>query len=115
MLFNSIDFLVFYPIVLMINFIIPAKIRYLWLLVSSYYFYMCWNVKYAILIFSSTVITYCSGLLIEYIKNQSTSLYKKRKYMQCIVFGSCILNLGILFIFKYFNFSIVIQKSIPNL
>ena len=65
MLFNSIDFLVFFPIVVLIYFIIPIKLRYIWLLIASYYFYMSWNAKYVILILFSTIVTYLSGILIE--------------------------------------------------
>ena len=65
MLFNSIDFLVFFPVVTVVLFVIPSKLRYVWLLVSSYYFYMGWNPQYAVLIALSTVITFISGLLIE--------------------------------------------------
>ena len=65
MLFNSLDFLIFFPIVVLGYFLISDDIKYLWLLVASYYFYMCWNAKYALLIFFSTVVTYSSGLLIE--------------------------------------------------
>lgn len=43
MLFNSIDFLVFFPIVVSVFFIIPKKLRYIWLLIASYYFYMSWQ------------------------------------------------------------------------
>lgn len=62
MIFNSIQFLVFFPIVFMVYFLLPARVRYIWLLISSYYFYMCWNPKYIFLILFSTVITYISGL-----------------------------------------------------
>lgn len=64
MLFNSYNFLIFFPIVVLIYFLIPHKIRYIWLLIASYYFYMCWNAKYALILLFSTVITYASGLLI---------------------------------------------------
>ena len=64
MIFNSFSFLVFYPIVTVVYFIIPYRVRYLWLLAASYYFYMSWNPKYALLIAASTIITYFSGLLI---------------------------------------------------
>lgn len=67
MLFNSIDFLIFLPIVCLVYFIFPKKYRYLWLLVASYYFYMCWNAKYAILIAASTVITYLCSLRVNYL------------------------------------------------
>ncbi len=65
MLFNSIDFLIFFPIVTSVYFVIPKKLRNLWLLISSYYFYMSWNPQYVILIAVSTVITFISALLLE--------------------------------------------------
>lgn len=102
MLFNSIDFLFFFPLVVMIYFVIPKKLRYLWLLVASYYFYMCWNPKYALLMATSTVITYASGYLLDRI-NQSDSP-KKAKYRKLCVAGSLISNLSILAVFKYANF-----------
>ena len=77
MLFNSFDFMVFLPIVTFIYYLIPDRIKYIWLLVTSYYFYMCWNAKYAVLILSSTVITYLSGIAIEIIKNKDWENRKK--------------------------------------
>lgn len=65
MLFNSFHFLLFFPIVLLIYQIIPDRVKYLWLLAASYYFYMSWNARYALLILLSTAITYVSGLLLE--------------------------------------------------
>lgn len=94
MLFNSIHFLIFFPLVVCVYFLIPAKIKYVWLLIASYYFYMCWNPKYIVLIGISTIVTYVSGLLLE------KCTMKKR----WIVAGSFITNLGILAFFKYFNF-----------
>ncbi len=98
MLFNSFSFLIFFPIVLIIYFVIPRKIRYIWLLLSSYYFYMCWNVRYVLLLLGSTVVTYAAGLCIQRFKEDS--LKKK-----LTVAASLILNFGILFLFKYFNFA----------
>ena len=100
MLFNSIDFLIFFPIVVSIYFIIPKKARYLWLLLSSYYFYMSWNPKYAILMGISTAITYISGLFIE--KYRQQEFYKK----VCVA-GSLASNLLILVIFKYADFILI--------
>ena len=98
MIFNSLDFLLFFPIVLIVYFFIPGKYRYLWLLITSYYFYMCWNPKYVILIAISTVITWFSGILLERYKESSARVRK------CIV-GSCFAgNIGILIFFKYFDF-----------
>ena len=97
MLFNSFDFIVFFPIVLFIYFIIPRKIRYIWLLVTSYYFYMCWNARYALLLFTSTVVTYAVALMMRHWKENV--LLKKS-----MVVTSLVINLGILLFFKYFNF-----------
>ena len=94
MLFNSINFLVFFPVVVFIYFMIPKKCRYLWLLAASYYFYMCWNAKYVILIFSSTLVTWIAGWLVSVCKTH-------RKWM---LGGSLLFNLGLLFFFKYFDF-----------
>ena len=58
MLFNSLQFLIFLPVVLLLYYALPQKVRYLWLLAASYYFYMCWNASYALLIFFSTVVTW---------------------------------------------------------
>lgn len=98
MSFNSINFMCFFPIVVLIYFLIPQKCKYIWLLVSSYYFYMSWNPKYAVLIAISTIITYLSGILIE-----RTDSIVKRKIWVAISFTS---NLAILFFFKYFDFFI---------
>lgn len=94
MLFNSYSFMLFFPIVLCAYFVIPKKARHLWLLVASYYFYMGWNAKYAILIAISTIVTYLGGILIPKAKD-------KKKW---VVAGVIIINLGILFFFKYFDF-----------
>lgn len=102
MQFNSVDFLCFFPVVLAVYFIIPKKLRTIWLLITSYYFYMSWNAKYAVLIGGSTIITYISAVLFERFRNQDNAMIKRRITMiTCIV-----INLGILAIFKYGNFTI---------
>ena len=75
MLFNSIDFLIFFPVVVLIYFIIPDKIKYIWLLAASYYFYMGWNPKYIILLFTSTLITYLSGIFIDVVPVKFTYFF----------------------------------------
>ena len=105
MLFNSIDLLIFFPIVLLIYFILPARYRYIWLLVSSYYFYMCWNPVYIILIIISTIITFVCGGLLDRIKLKTELQIEIRKrYMKLVIAGGFITNLGILVYFKYTNF-----------
>lgn len=105
MLFNSFSFLLFFPVVTLLYFAVPHQARYLWLLVASYYFYMSWNPKYAVLIAASTVITYLSGILIgrEVSLPSGGSVWRKRLW----VFLSMSSNLAILFFFKYFDFFIV--------
>ena len=104
MQFNSIHFLIFFPVVLAVYFIVPKKLRYLWLLAASYYFYMSWNTKYAILIAFSTVVTYLTGILIEQIGFEEGKLWKRLKKITLFLgIGS---NLAILFMFKYLDFAI---------
>ena len=93
MLFNSVDFLIFFPIVVLVYFIVPKKARYIWLLVASYYFYMCWNIKYIVLLVGSTLTTWLAGKVISASKKL---LWKKISVISCVG-----VNLGILFCFKY--------------
>ncbi len=92
--FNSIAFLLFFPTVVLLYFLFPHRLRWFWLLVVSYFFYMMWNVEYLILIFISTFVTYLSGLL----------MHKYRDRRKLFLVSSLFINLGILFFFKYFNF-----------
>ena len=96
MLFNSIDFIIFFPIVVILYFSIPYKYRWILLLAASYYFYMCWKAEYIILIAIATLINYFAGLMMGNTSEES----KRRKYLLLGLFGS----LSILFGFKYFNF-----------
>ena len=98
------QFLCFFPLVALLYYLIPHRFRHIFLLAASYYFYMCWNPKYALLMAASTVITYVSGILLgkEQNRRESGAAYKRRAHM--IVFFSFAINLSILFFFKYFNF-----------
>lgn len=101
MQFNSIDFMIFFPIVLILYFFMPQKWRQTGLLIASYYFYMGWNAQYALLIGISTIITYISGLLMS---NFSSELERKRIFKKVTMALCIIINLGILATFKYGNF-----------
>lgn len=105
MLFNSFSFLIFFPVVLLIYFIVPRKVRYIWLLLASYYFYMGWNAQYALLLLLSTAITYIASLLIRRFREDAF----KKKLMVAI---SLFLNFGILFLFKYFDFVVSAMESV---
>lgn len=96
MLFNTWQFAVFLLIVFPIYWIVPHKYRWGVLLVASYYFYMCWNAKYLLLILFTTVVSYTCALLLEKLNDT-----KKKKGIVFVAAGIC---LGVLFVFKYFNF-----------
>lgn len=104
MLFNSYQFLIFFPIVVLIYWAIPLRFRYIWLLAASYYFYMCWNAKYALLLLFSTAVTYASGIIINKIKSLEIEEGKRTRYMKLCVAFSFVVNIGVLAWFKYFNF-----------
>lgn len=113
MLFNSLEFLIFFPVVLIIYFAVPKKIKNIWLLIASYYFYMCWNAKYAVLILFSTIITFFSGILIEKVKRYDFEREDIRVICKkIIVLLSFAINLAILFYFKYINFALGILQDI---
>ena len=104
MLFNSLEFLLFFPTVVLMYYLIPGKLRMYWLLVTSYGFYMCWNPTYALLLLFSTAVTFCSGLLIGRTMSRRDAgkrVIVHEKVWIALSFG---INLSILFFFKYFDF-----------
>lgn len=110
MLFNSIDYLIFFPVVTLVYFCLPRKVRYLWLLAASYFFYGCWNAAYALLMLTSTMITYASGLFLDALdRRQRPGL---RKLCVAASFAS---NLLILAYFKYGNFLLDSAGSVLTL
>lgn len=96
MLFNSIEYLVFLPVVVALYFAISEKWRWILLLFASYFFYMCWKAEYVILIMFTTLVDYFIGLRLGSEKNR-----KKKKAFLII---SILVNLGMLAGFKYLNF-----------
>ena len=99
MLFNSISFAIFLPIVFFLYWFITnknLKLQNLLLLVASYYFYACWDWRFMFLLMFSTFLDYYTGLKIEESKNQNL-----RKFWLWLSVG---INLGFLGFFKYYNF-----------
>ena len=96
MLFNSLSFAIFLPIVFSIYWLLPHKYRWILILAASYYFYMSWNAKYIVLILFTTCVSYGAARLLENEKN-----LKKKKMILGISAFLCLL---VLFFFKYFNF-----------
>lgn len=103
MSFVSLHFLIFFPVVIIGYFSIPHKLRWAWLLIASYCFYLSWNPQYAIFLVVSTLITYFSGILIG-MANKLADLKKSVKLKKTWVFLSLASNITILVIFKYLNF-----------
>lgn len=96
MLFNSMAFAIFLPIVFILYWICPSKYRYIFLLAVSYYFYMSLDVRYVFLLLFSTVVSY----LLARSFGSTKSLYTKR-----VALLAGILSLtGILFLYKYLDF-----------
>ncbi len=105
MQFNSLHFLLFFPIAVLGYFVLPKKLKNPWLLVLSYYFYMCWNAVYALLIFFSTFSTWvCAGL----VSRSGASQTLRKAALGTNVF----INLAILFSFKYYGmFAALLQDA----
>lgn len=97
MLFNSLAFAVFLPIVFLLYWAIPQKYRYIVLLIASYYFYMSWNVKYVVLILFTTAVSYAAALGMEKLHKKSTK--------RLLMIGAVGASLLVLFFFKYFDFA----------
>ena len=61
MLFNSLQYMIFFPLVVGLFYLIPRQYRWILLLAASYFFYMSWKVEYIFLIIASTLVDYVSG------------------------------------------------------
>ncbi len=96
MLFNTIDYIIFLPLVILAYYLLPFRFRWMLLLAASYFFYMCWKFEYVLLIMGSTIVDYTMALIIE----RQTEKKKRRRYLLV----SLAANLGLLFYFKYSNF-----------
>ncbi len=95
MIFNSVEFVIFFGIVTALFYLISHKYRWMLLLIASCYFYMFFKPIYILILFLTIVIDYYAAI---YIDKQSGS---KRKYFLAL---SILANVGILAIFKYYNF-----------
>ncbi len=92
MLFNSLKYLIFYPIVVLMYFLLTKKYKNLWLLAASYYFYMGWNPGYVVLLLFTTTVTYIGARILE---------QERKRWILLLVI---LMNFGILFYFKYTQF-----------
>ncbi len=95
MLFNSLHFILFFVVVTTAYFVISHRFGWLWLLVASCYFYMVFVPIYMVILGATIVIDYFAGILIAH------SQGKRRRWFLAI---SLVANIGILALFKYYNF-----------
>lgn len=95
MLFNSFQFLIFFPVITLVYFLFPHRFRWIHLLGASCVFYMAFVPIYIFILFTTIIIDYTGGILIEKTSG------KKRKVL---LISTVILNILVLCIFKYYNF-----------
>ena len=95
MLFNSFEFLIFFPVVTIVYFLLPFRFRWLHLLAASCIFYMAFIPIYILVLFFTIIIDFIAGIKIE----NSTGFTKKM-----FLVASIVCNVSVLAFFKYFNF-----------
>ncbi|MCB9100548.1 MAG: MBOAT family protein [Anaerolineales bacterium] len=96
MLFNSLEFFIFFPIVMGFYLVCPDRYRWALLLAASYYFYAAWKMEYVLLLGLATLIAYMAALQMARTEHPVARL--------ALLLVSIISNLAILLTFKYFNF-----------
>ncbi|MBP3645898.1 MAG: MBOAT family protein [Clostridia bacterium] len=95
MAFQTFSYFVFLAVMMAGYFVLPVRMRWALLLAGSYFFYMCWNASYALLMLLSTAVTYLCGVMLGRVQT-----LKAKK--GCVA-ASLVINLSILFFFKYYG------------
>lgn len=95
MLFNSFQFLIFFPIVTCIYFVLPLRFQWMFLLAASCYFYMAFIPVYILILLFTILIDYSAAIFIERSQGE-----KKRIWLITSIISTCL----VLIIFKYFDF-----------
>src|ERR1051325_5718007 len=95
MTFNSLAFLIFFPLVTVLFFVLPHKYRWFLLLTASCFFYMFFIPVYVLILVATILVDYAAGLMIENATNPWRRIY---------LIASIVANVGALAFFKYFNF-----------
>jgi len=96
MLFSSVEFLIFFPIVTVLFFVLPHKVRWAHLLLASCVFYASFVPIYLLILAFTIVVDYVAGIMI------ASSVGRRRKLY---LLASIVANVGVLCVFKYWNFA----------
>lgn len=127
MLFNSLQFLIFFPIAALLYYLVPTRWRYIWLVIISYFFYACFSPFYTLLLLADTLVTYLAALGISHARKRAANrrkeisdensgdvnhapsgqnndrLSSRRRGLFWLI-PAMLICLGLLFFFKYYDF-----------
>ncbi len=120
MLFNSLQYLIFFPAITLVYFCIPwQKARNILLLLGSYFFYMCWDPRFILLMLGCTVITYLDALFIDISRREESahvpSQERRTGNAKIYTTVTIIFTLSVVAWFKYANFLTENVVSLLNL
>lgn len=117
MVFNSLTFILFFFVVILLYYLLPRKFRWVFLLLSSYFFYLYANYKLAFFIIFTTISSYFGALVIDRLNSKENNISKEldikakkkiklkiKKDKRKVLISILIVNFGILIFLKYFNF-----------
>lgn len=115
MTFTSYQFFIFLPVVLVIYFLIPGKLRVGWLLLVSVVFIVHFNPRYLFPLLLSAVISYGTGLILDRMNRIAEKKEKARKKKKAILICGIIVAVGILSIYKYWDFFLENMNAVLRL
>lgn len=107
MLFNSIGYLFFLPVTVLLYYVLPFRWRWVILLAASYFFYLLWRVEFVLVLMSATAVSWFAALQMGKIPHKKQRL----KYL----IASVVVNLGMLVFFKYLGFFTEIVSQITGI
>ena len=104
MLFNTIEFVIFLPIVFAIYWLLSKKLKLqnLFVVLASYMFYAWWDWRFLIILFGMSFLSWGAGWLIS--REKYTFNFKPLTIQRVLMIGNVIIDIGILAVFKYYNF-----------
>ncbi|MFM7053217.1 MAG: MBOAT family O-acyltransferase [Bacteroidota bacterium] len=96
MLFNSLQFIIFFPLTLLLFYLLPVRFRWILLLMASLWFYMAWKTEYIFLLLTVCLVNYVCAIALE--RSDSIQIRKR------ILWLALLFDMGTLFLFKYYGF-----------